>query len=98
MLAIAILIFGPLAILRTPVDIFPNIRLPVVSVVWTYNGLPPGEISDRIITYFERQMTTAVTDIDRIESQSLPGVGVIKVFFHPGVRIEGALAQVTSIA
>ena len=97
-LAIAIVIFGPLAILRTPIDIFPNIRLPVVSVVWTYNGLPPGEISDRIITYFERQMTTAVTDIDHIESQSLPGVGVIKVFFHPDVRIDGALAQVTAIA
>jgi len=97
-LAIAILLFGPLAILRTPVDIFPNINLPVVSVVWTYNGLPPGEMSDRIITYFERQMTTAVNDIDHIESQSLPGVGVIKVFFHPAVHIDGAMAQVTSTA
>ena len=97
-LAIAILLFGPLAILRTPIDIFPDIRLPVVSVVWTYNGLPPSEFSDRIITYFERQMTTAVNDIDHIESQSLPGVGVINVFFHPNVRINGALAQVTSIA
>lgn len=97
-LAIAILLFGPLAIMRTPVDIFPNIKLPVVSIVWTYNGLPPGEVSDRIITYFERQMTTAVNDIDHIESQSLPGVGVIKVFFHPDVHIDGALAQVTSIS
>jgi multidrug efflux pump subunit AcrB len=97
-LAISILLFGTLAILRTPIDIFPNIKLPVVSVVWTYNGLPPSEMSDRIITYFERQMTTAVNDIDHIESQSLPGVGVIKVFFHPEVNVNGALAQVTAIA
>ncbi|MEP6546134.1 MAG: efflux RND transporter permease subunit [Gammaproteobacteria bacterium] len=97
-MAIAILIFGTLAILRTPIDIFPNIKLPVISVVWTYNGLPPSEMSDRIITYFERQMTTAVNDIDHIESQSLPGVGVIKVFFHPDVNVNGALAQVSSIA
>ena len=97
-LAIAIMVIGPLAIVRTPIDIFPNIKLPVVSVVWTYNGLPPSDISDRIITYFERQMTTAVNDIDHIDSQSLPGVGVIKVFFHPDVHIDGALAQVTSIA
>src|SRR5450631_4793463 len=97
-LAISILLFGALAILRTPIDIFPNIKLPVVSDVWTYNGLPPSEMSDRIITYFERQMTTAVNDIDHIESQSLPGVGVIKVFFHPEVNVNGALAQVTAIA
>jgi multidrug efflux pump subunit AcrB len=97
-MAIAILIFGVLSILRTPVDIFPNIKLPVISVVWTYNGLPPSEMSDRIITYFERQMTTAVNDIDHVESQSLPGVGVIKVFFHANVSVDGALAQVTSIA
>jgi len=97
-LAISILIFGTLAILRTPIDIFPSIKLPVVSVVWTYNGLPPSEMSDRIITYFERQMTTAVNDIDHIESQSLPGVGVIKVFFHPEVNVNGALAQMTAIA
>ncbi len=97
-LAIAILLFGPLAILRTPVDIFPDIKLPVVSVVWTYNGLPPAEISDRIITYFERSVTTTVNDIDHIESQSLPGVGVVKVFFHPHVRVDGAIAQVTAVA
>jgi multidrug efflux pump subunit AcrB len=97
-LAIAILLFGPLAILRTPVDIFPDIRLPVVSIVWTYTGLPPGEVSDRITTYFERQTTTVVNDIDHIESQSLPGVAVVKVFFHPNVRIDTAIAQVTSIS
>ncbi len=92
-LAILILIIGPLAILRTPVDIFPNIKLPVISVVWTYIGLPPDEMSDRIITYFERQMTTAVNDIEHIESQSLPGVGVIKVFFQPDVNVNAALAR-----
>ena len=97
-LAIAILLFGPLAILRTPVDIFPDIRLPVVSVVWTYGGLPPGDISDRITTYFERQTTTVVNDIDHIESQSLPGVAVVKIFFHANVRIDAAIAQVTAIS
>jgi multidrug efflux pump subunit AcrB len=97
-MAIAIVLFGPMAILRTPVDIFPDIRLPVVSIVWTYSGLPPGEISDRITTYFERQTTTVVSDIDHIESQSLPGVAVVKVFFHPHVHVEAAIAQVTAIS
>ncbi len=97
-LAIAILLFGPLAILRTPVDIFPDIRVPVVSVVWSYGGLPPGEISDRITTYFERTTTTVVNDIEHIESQSLPGVAVIKVFFHPHVHIEAAIAQLTAVS
>ncbi|HEX6833096.1 MAG TPA: efflux RND transporter permease subunit [Rudaea sp.] len=97
-LGIVILIVGTLAIVRTPVDIFPGIDLPVISVIWTYNGLPPDEVSDRIITYFERQMTTTVNDIEHVESQSLPGVGVIKVFFQPSVNVNAALAQVTSIA
>ncbi len=97
-LEILILIVGPLALLRTPVDIFPGINLPVISVIWTYNGLPPDEMSDRIITYFERQMTTTVNDIEHVESQSLPGVGVIKVFFQPDVNVNAALAQVTAIS
>jgi len=97
-LAILILLIGPLAILRTPTDIFPDIKLPVIGVVWNYNGLPPDEMSDRIITYFERQMTTTVNDIEHIESQSLPGVGVIKVFFQPNVDVNAALAQVTAVA
>ena len=92
-LGILILLIGPLAILRTPIDIFPGINLPVISVIWTYNGMPPDEMSDRIITYFERQMTTTVSDIEHIESQSLPGVGVIKVFFQPNVNVNAALAQ-----
>jgi multidrug efflux pump subunit AcrB len=97
-LAISILLFGTLAALRTPVDILPDIRLPVISVVWTYTGLPPADMSNRVVTYYERQMTTAVNDIDHIESQSLPGVGVVKVFFHPNVNVNAALSQVTAVS
>ena len=97
-MAILMSLSGLLAIVRTPVDILPDIKLPVISVVWTYIGLPPTDMSNRIITYFERQMTTAVNDIDHIESQSLPGVGVVKVFFHANVNIAAAQSQVTAIA
>ncbi len=97
-LGILILLMGPLAVLRTPVDIFPGIDLPVISVIWTYNGMPPSEMSDRIITYYERQMTTTVNDIEHIESQSLPGTGVIKVFFQPDVNVNAALAEVTAVS
>jgi multidrug efflux pump subunit AcrB len=97
-LALVILIAGPLAALRTPTDIFPNIGIPVISVVWTYNGLPPDQMSGRVIYYYERQLTTAVNDIEHIESQSLPGVGIVKIFFQPGVDIRTATAQVTSIS
>ncbi|PTR34967.1 multidrug efflux pump subunit AcrB [Luteibacter sp. OK325] len=97
-LALLILIAGPLAALRTPTDIFPNIGIPVISVVWTYNGLPPDQMSGRVIYYYERQLTTSVNDIEHIESQSLPGVGVVKIFFQPGVDIRTATAQVTSIS
>jgi len=97
-LAILIVLFGSLAGLRTPIDILPDIKLPVISVVWTYVGMPPADMSNRIITYYERQMTTAVTDIDHIESQSLPGVGVVKVFFHPDVNVNAALSEVIGIS
>ncbi len=97
-LALVILIAGPLAALRTPTDIFPNIGIPVISVVWTYNGLPPDEMSGRVIYYYERQLTTSVNNIEHIESQSLPGVGIVKIFFQPGVDIRTATAQVTSIS
>ena len=70
----------------------PDIKLPVISVVWTYVGMPPADMSNRIITYYERQMTTAVNDIEHIESQSLPGVGVVKVFFQPDVNVNAALS------
>ncbi|MFZ0871998.1 MAG: efflux RND transporter permease subunit [Rhodanobacter sp.] len=97
-LALVILIAGPLAALRTPTDIFPNIGIPVISVVWTYNGLPPNEMSGRVIYYYERQLTTSVNNIEHIESQSLPGAGIVKIFFQPGVDIRTATAQVTSIS
>ncbi len=93
-MAALILIFGVRAWIGTPTDIFPNIAIPVISVVWTYNGLPPDDMSGRIIYYYERTLTAQVNDIQHIESQSLPGYGVVKVFFQPSVRIDTALAQV----
>ncbi|HEV2233705.1 MAG TPA: efflux RND transporter permease subunit [Terriglobia bacterium] len=96
--ALVILILGPLAILRTPTDIFPNINVPVVSVIWNYSGLSAGEISDRIVTTTERALTTTVNDIQHIESQSLNGVGVVKIFFQPKADISTAIAQVTAIS
>ena len=95
-LAVLILIFGVLAAVRTPTDIFPNIGIPVVSVVWTYNGLPPDDMSGRVVYYFERSVTTQVNDIEHMESQSLPGYGIIKIFFQKTVNINAALAQVTA--
>jgi multidrug efflux pump subunit AcrB len=97
-LALFILIVGPLAALRTPTDIFPNIGIPVISVVWTYNGLSPSAMSGRVIYYYERSLTSTVSDIEHMESQSLPGIGVVKIFFQPGVDIRTATAQVTSIS
>src|SRR5258707_8177564 len=93
-LAILILILGTLSIFRTPTDIFPNINIPVVSIIWNYTGLSPTEMSSRIITLQERNLTTTVNDIEHIESQSLNGIAVIKVFFHPGVNISMAIAQI----
>src|SRR5258706_2389318 len=83
-LALLILIIGPLAAVRTPTDIFPDIRIPVISVVWQYTGLPPDQMAGRIATLFERAMTTTVNDIEHIEANSYTGVGIIKIFFQPG--------------
>jgi multidrug efflux pump subunit AcrB len=91
-----IAIFGALAALRTPTDIFPNINIPVVSVVWTYTGLLPNDMSGRVVYYYERTLTSQVSDIEHIESQSLNSYGVIKIFFQKGVNIRTALAQVTA--
>ena len=96
--ALLILMLGTLAILRTPTDIFPNLKIPVVSVIWSYNGLPPEEIQKRIVTTYERAATTTVNDIEHMESQSYNGIGVIKIFFQPKANIEGAIAQVTAIS
>ncbi len=97
-LSLLLFILGPLAILRTPVDIFPNINIPVVSLVWNYTGLSPEEMANRIITTTERAMTTTVNDIDHIQSTSLNGVAVVKVYFQPQVSISAAVAQLTAIS
>jgi len=97
-LAILIFLLGSLAIVRTPTDIFPNIDIPVVSIIWSYNGLEPPDMADRIISITERSLTTTVDDIGHIESQSLYGIAVVKVFFQPTASIDKALAQISAIS
>ena len=97
-MALLILIVGPLAALRTPVDIFPEIRIPVIAVVWQYTGLPPDQMSGRVMLNFQRSLTTTVNNIEHIEGTSYTGVGIVKVFFQPGVDISIANAQVTAIS
>jgi multidrug efflux pump subunit AcrB len=95
-MAIMMVIFGVGAWIKTPTDIFPDIGIPVVAVVWTYNGEPPAEMSQRIIYYYERTLSSQVNDIEHIESQSLPNYGIVKIFFQPKVNINAALAQTTA--
>ena len=95
-MAMLILIFGAAAALRTPVDIFPSIDVPVISAVFSYNGLSPDDMSGRVVTYYERALTTSVNDIEHIESQSLPNYGIVKIYFQPSVNINAAMAQVTA--
>jgi CzcA family heavy metal efflux pump len=97
-MALVIIILTPVTILRTPTDIFPNIDIPVVSVVWFYSGLSPVDMADRIVANSERGITTTVNDIEHMESQSVYGLGVIKVFFRPGTNLPAAIAQITAIA
>jgi CzcA family heavy metal efflux pump len=96
-MALVIIILTPITILRTPTDIFPDIDIPVVSVVWFYTGMSPQDMADRIVTNSERGITTTVNDIEHMESQSVYGLGVIKVFFRPGTNVQGAIAQITAI-
>ena len=96
--ALLILILGVFSIESMPTDIFPNIDIPVVTVVWFFNGLSADQMANRITTNAERGMTTTVNDIEHIESQSLVGISVIKIFFHPDVNIGQAVAQVTAIS
>ncbi|HKV82334.1 MAG TPA: efflux RND transporter permease subunit [Candidatus Sulfotelmatobacter sp.] len=96
-MAIVILILTPITILRTPTDIFPDINIPVVSVVWFYGGMSPQDMADRIVANSERGITTTVNDIEHMESQSVYGLGIIKVFFRPGTNVQGAIAQITAI-
>jgi multidrug efflux pump subunit AcrB len=97
-LAILIALFGALSVWRTPSDIFPAIRIPVVAVVWTYSGLTPEDMSGRVVYYYERALTTTVDNIEHIESESLYGRAVVKIFFQPGTDVAAAQAQVTSIS
>jgi multidrug efflux pump subunit AcrB len=97
-MALLLVILGPLTILRTAKDIFPNIGIPVVSVIWTYSGLPPEEMSGRITGSFERVSLVAVNNIDHIESQSVTGISVIKYFFHQGTSIDLASSQLTAVS
>ena len=97
-MALVLLLLTPLVIWRMPVDVLPDIDIPVISVVWTYTGMAPDEMADRIITNSERGLTITVNDIEHIESQSLNGIGVIKIFFQPTVNIQNALAQTTAMS
>ena len=97
-LALLLLIIGPLSIINTPVDIFPNIDIPVVSIVWQYQGLSAEQMADRIVTITERALTTTVDNIDHIESNSLYGVAVVKLYFQPQVNLPMAIAQVTAVS
>jgi multidrug efflux pump subunit AcrB len=97
-LALLLLIIGPLAASRTPVDIFPEIRIPIIAVVWNFTGLPPEEMAGRMVSPFERALTTTVNDIEHIEANSYTTVGIVKIFFHPGTDVRTANAQVTAIS
>ncbi len=97
-LAILILVMGALAIFRTPTDIFPNINIPVVSIIWNYSGLVPEDMNNRIVYVTERALTTTVDNIEHIESQSLYGVAVVKVFLQPTANVERGIAQITAVS
>jgi multidrug efflux pump subunit AcrB len=95
-LAILIVLFGGMAAFNTPTDIFPPIKVPVVAAVWSYNGLLPADMSGRVVYYYERALTTTVSNIEHIESQSLYGSGIVKIYFQPGTDVAAAQAQLTA--
>ena len=97
-MALVVILLTPVVLMRTPTDIFPDINIPVIAQVWTYAGLQPQEMEQRITTNVERGITVLVNDIEHIESQSLNGIAIVKIFFHPGVNIQTAMAQVTAIS
>ena len=96
-LSMLIALLGIGSAIETPKDIFPNINIPVITIVWTYSGLTPKEMEGRVVTVCERALTTTVNDMEHTESESYQGVAVIKVYFQPQVQVAQALAQVTSI-
>jgi CzcA family heavy metal efflux pump len=97
-LALLLFLVAPVMILRTPVDIFPSINVPVVSIIWTFTGLVPSEMENRITSIYERALTTTVDNIEHIESQSLNGVSVVKVYLQPNANVDGAIAEVIAEA
>jgi multidrug efflux pump subunit AcrB len=97
-LALLLILIGPLAILRTPVDIFPEIRIPIVAVIWQYTGLAPQDMAGRMVTLYQRVLTTTVNDIEHVEATSYNGIGIVKIFFQPGADIRTANAQVTAVS
>ncbi len=96
-MALVIILLTPVVLLRTPTDIFPEINIPVISLIWNYNGLEPREMEQRITANSERAVTTLVNDVEHIESQSLNGIAVVKIYFQPNANIQTALAQTTAI-
>src|SRR3954466_9070776 len=97
-MALLIVMLGVASIRRTPTDIFPNINIPVVSIVWQYAGLSADQMAGRIVTITERTLSTTVNSIEHVESQSLNGTAVVKIFFQPHVDISTAIAQVTAVS
>ena len=95
-MAMLIAVMGAVSIYRMQTDIFPEINIPVVSVIWGFTGMPADEIEERIVLVNERLLTTSVNDIEHIESQSLFGIGIIRIYFYPGAKIEAAVAQITA--
>ncbi|HSL03637.1 MAG TPA: efflux RND transporter permease subunit, partial [Nitrospiraceae bacterium] len=95
-MALAILVLGGLAIVRMPTDIFPEINIPIVSVIWSLGGISAGEMADMVTIRSERAFTNSVNDIEHMESQSIQGYGIIKLFFHPNAKIEAAVAQIAA--
>ena len=96
--ALLLLLVTPFVLIKTPTDIFPSINIPVVSIIWNYTGLSAREIEQRIIYTQERALTTTVNNIEHIESTSYDGIGIIKLYFQPGVTISTAVAQVTAVS
>ncbi len=97
-MALLLLIGGVLTMTRTPTDIFPEIRIPVIAIAWQYTGLPPDDMAGRISTVFQRTLTSTVNDIEHIEANTYPGISIVKIFFQPGVNIAVANAQVTAVS
>src|ERR1035441_7501518 len=97
-LALLILIISPVMIMRTPTDIFPTINIPVIGVAWTYTGLNPEELEGRLTSVYERSLTTTVNNIEHIESFTVNGMAIVKIFLQPNASIDRANAQVTAIS